>query len=168
MNKNKNMSTNKNKIKLTDFQKGIFTNGYNPFDTNTLNGLLKELPTIPSIYFDNDIITKYYAIKAYLQELGIIQEKILFILDTSKEELSKIKVSQGTYKITKENLIIPIDNDDYKKNFKTQEDFKKFVATYIENDNFNIFKDSGFSQKSLSFYYIFQNICALILFLDRN
>ena len=158
MNKNKNMSTNKNKIKLTDFQKGIFTNGYNPFDTNTLNGLLKELPTIPSIYFDNDIITKYYAIKAYLQELGIIQEKILFILDTSKEELSKIKVSQGTYKITKENLIIPIDNDDYKKNFKTQEDFKKFVATYIENDNFNIFKDSGFSQKSLSFYYIFQNV----------
>ena len=146
-----------NKNNLKDFQNGIFNN-YNPFKRDTLNGLLKELPTIPSIYFDNDIITKYYAIKAYLQELGIIQEKILFILDTSKEDLSKIKVSQSTYKITKENLIIPIDSGDYKQNFKTQDDFKKFVATYIENDNFNIFKDNGVSQKSLSFYYIFQNV----------
>jgi hypothetical protein len=58
------------------------------------------------------------------------------------------------------NLLINFTEDsngDFKKNFEKQSDFINFINLFVQQNNFKIFKDTESLQKSLKFFYIFQN-----------
>ena len=148
-------------------------NNFNPFEKKIFKGdkldfldLLKKTPLIPSIYFNknnsnNTIIDTYFTLSLLFDKLENIKQKILFILETSKDDLENMKFSMDSYKLSLNNLLITITNrpnKDFEKYFKNQNDFKKFIDEFTKNDNFQIFKDNGNFQKSLNFLYVFQNV----------
>ena len=153
-------------------KQNLTKNNFAPFMENIFNGntldfpeLIKKTPFIPSIYFNqdlekNEIIDIYFKINLLFDELENIKSKIFFILNTSKTDLEKMKFSMTAYNLSMDNLLINITQNpknDFKKNFEKQENFKNFIDKFTDNDNFKIFKDNESIQKSLNFFYIFQN-----------
>lgn len=120
--------------------------------------ILKKLPLIPSIYFEeggtigSKIINDYFNIRNIMGKLEIIKIFIYSILQVSgKSEFQKKYISKEKYKLNSNNLIIKF-NDIY-STFKSQDDFKIFIQEY-EKQNFNIFK--SFNINIPYFFQIFQ------------
>jgi len=177
-----------NNLNLTKKNFNPFENKIFNDPTNLFPDLLKITPTIPSIYFNpvssgsgslflsaitgstttaittptnnNKIIDTYFKISLLFEKLENIKKIILFILNTSKDDLKKIKFSMSSYNLSMKNLLINFTEDsngDFKKNFEKQSDFINFINLFVQQNNFKIFKDTESLQKSLKFFYIFQN-----------
>jgi hypothetical protein len=120
--------------------------------------ILKKLPLIPSIYFEEGgtigslIINNYFNIRNMMERLEIIKIFIYSILQVSgKSEFEKKYISKEKYKLNSNNLIIKF-NDIY-STFKNQDDFKIFIQEY-EKQKFNVYK--SFSLDIPYFFQIFQ------------
>jgi hypothetical protein len=173
------MSTklNKNNLKPNNLKPFVNTNVIKSFNFKDLiveNTNIDELlPLFPSIYFQNNqdnlkdnigstIINTYYNITFNLNKLNIIKNFIISILESSKYDLEKIKISREKYKLFKHNLFFDFKNNSFfdfsdnistkimsfspfsknkNKSIKTQDDFKKFVEKYKDN-KYGLLKDN--------------------------
>jgi hypothetical protein len=140
-------------FKFKDFLKGKLNSGKIP--------LPSPLPLIPVSYFNSNkddnigakIIDKYYSIKYKLRQLRIIKEYIFTILELSKDEINKKKVSFTKYKLQKNKLIIDF-NEKLSDTFKTQNDFNHFKLKYCF-EKYNYLKNIKLNIPL--FFSIFQN-----------
>jgi hypothetical protein len=146
-NRNKFLRNN-GTIRIEDYQiKDIFLN----------NDPLKNIPTIPSIYFLNDdmcgynIIDAYYNIKYYLKKLYELKTFILTILEESKDEIEKSKknLDKQKYNLTEKDTILnkktELQFNIFKRNITNQSEFNIFKKDFVKN-NYSIFKENTFSQ----------------------
>lgn len=156
-----NKSTTKTNNKITN---NLEKKNFDPFIDEkiiknfNIKEILKKLPLIPSIYFEESgtigskIINAYFNIRNIMGKLEIIKIFIYSILQVSgKSEFQKKYISKEKYKLNSNNLIIKF-NDIY-STFKSQDDFKIFIQEY-EKQNFNIFK--SFNIDIPYFFQIFQ------------
>jgi hypothetical protein len=145
----------------------------------TFDKLLRNLPTIPKIYFKdyddtgNNIINTFNFIKSTINKLRITKDFILSILKMSKSDLEKIEIDRTKYLLDNNNLIIKFksnytetfnDNskfDEFKENYNirkfassSKKKFNEFIEKYSE-ERYNIFKN--IKNNIPFFYYIFQN-----------
>ena len=125
------------------------------------NNILNNIPLIPTNYFNsytNDnigakIIDKYYSIKYKLRQLRIIKNYILEILELSKDELNKKKVSFNKYNLKKNKLIIDF-KEKLSDTIKDQNDFNHFKLNYCF-EKYNYLKNIKINTPL--FFTIFQN-----------
>lgn len=141
----------------------------NPFFTNPLinttsipptSNILKQIlsnnlidnpvPLIPGFeFYNNDnigskIINNYYKIKTYIDNLSTTKSFIDDILETNKDEFTKIIIKKENYNINnKANLIFKF-NDNINNTFIKNDDFNNFFDKYNNlNNNFNFVKNSS-------------------------
>jgi hypothetical protein len=119
----------------------------------------KRIPLIPSIYFNNNdsigsqIINKYYTIKITLEKLETIKKFIIFLLESSKYDLKKIKISKLKYKLVSDNLIMKKES----KIDKILDEFNQSAPIAKSNNTFSMLK--GSDQNIFYPKMIFQSKC---------
>lgn len=164
------MSLNLNKENFEPFINKIFNttkiNPTNPQLFKTFFGSSNALPTIPSVYFkQNDaygsnIINDYYKLKILFNRLDKIKNTIKFVLETSKDELSKVSINLNKYEIIgKQNIIFKITDNytsDFNTNFNTTSNFEIFRQKFM-SEKYNLFENIDYTENSILFYYIFQH-----------
>ena len=149
----------------------------------------KTIPTIPGIYFEkpsvidktknplgipeqinpigNKIIDIYYTVKTNLEELEVIKDFTLSILEISKTELEKVKVSKDKYKLKENKMLYKFKSsigDTFEKDpvkitnltkALPKSEFNQFLDNYIKKKcNFI----SSVTEINPYFYYIFRNM----------
>jgi hypothetical protein len=161
------MSLNLSKQNFEPFINNIFntakisTNNPQFFET-----CFSSLPTLPSIYFKqpdiygSNIINDYYKLKILFNRLDKIKNTIKFVLETSKDELSKILINLNKYEIIgKQNIIFKITDNytsDFNTNFNTTTNFENFRQKFIAQ-KYNLFENIDYTENSILFYYIFNH-----------
>jgi hypothetical protein len=101
-------NTLKSNLKKDDFTKFFeILNSNSTFPKNTCPKNLKNLPSIPKIYFDNNnsIIDAYHRIKIKFDKLMKTKELLFFILNSEREIFQKITVPREKNFLSKNNLI---------------------------------------------------------------
>ena len=161
------MSLNLTKENFEPFINNIFNKTkINPTNPQFFETCFGALPTIPSVYFKqpdiygSNIINDYYKLKILFNRLDKIKNTIKFILESSKDELSKVLVNLNKYEIIgKQNVIFKITDNytsDFNINFSTTSNFEIFRQKFM-SEKYNLFENIDYTENSILFYYIFQH-----------